>query len=76
MLASEETTLWAAGGLRCVVRRYDDERYQLRLLRTAGTVKADLFTDYGQAVAFAELWPRQTSSSSVVFVNDGDHTRG
>ena len=76
MLASEETTLWAAGGLRCLVRRYDDERYQLRLLRTAGTVKADLFTDYGQAVAVAELWRRQPSSSSVVFVNDGDHTRG
>ena len=76
MLASEETTLWAAGGLRCVVRRYDDERYQLRLLRTAGTVKADLFAEYGQAVAVAELWRRQISSSSVAFVNNGDHTHG
>jgi len=76
MLASQETTLWAAGGLRCVVSRYDDERYQLRLLRTVGTVKADLFADYGQAVAIAELWRRQTTSSSVAFVNDGDLTRG
>jgi hypothetical protein len=76
MVASHETTLWAAGELRCVVRRYDDERYQLRLLRTAGTVKADLFADYGKAVAVAELWRRQTSSRSVSFFNDGDHTSG
>jgi len=72
MVASPETTLWAAGELRCVVRRYDDERYQLRLLRTAGTVKADLFADYGKAVARSEDWRRQISSSSVAFVSDGD----
>jgi hypothetical protein len=76
MVASYETTLWAAGELRCVVRRYDDERYQLRLLRTGGTVKADLCGDYGKAVAVAEAWRRQISSSSVAFVNDGDHTCG
>jgi hypothetical protein len=76
MVASYETTLWAAGELRCVVRRYDDERYQLRLLRTGGTVKADLFADYGKAVAVAEAWRRQISSSSIAFVNDGDHTCG
>ena len=38
------TVLWTAGnGFRCLVTRYDETRYQLRLLGYTGTIKADLF---------------------------------
>lgn len=59
MFASHETTIWSTDdGVRCVVRQYDDKRYQLRLLRAAGTVKADLFAEYEEALAVAENWRR------------------
>jgi hypothetical protein len=51
------TVLWAApNGVRCVVGRYDETRYQLRLLRDRGTIKSDLFADYAQALAASREW--------------------
>lgn len=45
------TVLWTApNGVRCVVERYDEQRYQLQLLRDGGTIKADLFSDRADAV--------------------------
>ena len=35
---------------------YDDTRYQLELLRESGTVKADLFAGYANAVAASRGW--------------------
>ena len=53
--------LWtAADGVRCVVTRYDETRYQLRLLRDGGTIRADLFSDHAAAVAVSREWQRQT----------------
>ena len=49
-------TVWAASDVRCVIARYDETRYQLRLLRGLGTVKTDLFTDYTQALAASREW--------------------
>jgi hypothetical protein len=59
---SEEgvTVLWTApNGVRCVVTRYDETRYQLRMLRDGGTIKADLFSDQAEAVAVSREWRRQ-----------------
>jgi hypothetical protein len=54
------TVLWTApNGVRCVVTRYDGTRYQLRLVRDGGTIKADLFSDHAEAVAASREWRRQ-----------------
>jgi hypothetical protein len=51
------TVLWTApDGVRCVVTRYDETRYQLRLLRDGGTIKADLFSDHAEAVTASREW--------------------
>ncbi len=51
------TVLWTASdGVRCVIATYDETRYQLRLLRQDGTVKADLFSNYSQALATSLDW--------------------
>jgi hypothetical protein len=55
--AMTESVLWSTtDGIRCIARPYDDTRYQLRLLRAEGTIKADLFHSYAAAVAAAEEW--------------------
>lgn len=65
MRTADETTLWVIeDGPHCTIRRYDDQRYQLRLLRRAGTVKADLFADYGQALAVSDEWRRQATAAT------------
>jgi hypothetical protein len=52
-----QTVIWATSdGVRCVVARYDESRYQLRLLRTQGTVKADLFASLSDANRAANRW--------------------
>lgn len=44
MRHTDETVLWEApDGMRCVLVPYDESRYQIRLMRKYGTVKADLF---------------------------------
>ena len=43
-------------GFRCVIRAYDDTRYQLRLAWRDGTVKSDLFDSYDEALAVASTW--------------------
>jgi hypothetical protein len=55
-----ETVLWSTPeGVRCVVVAYDETRYQLKLLRPQGTIKADLFSGYTATLAAAEDWRRQ-----------------
>ena len=53
---SEVTLIWSVSEVRCVIARYDEARYQLRLLRGIGTVKTDLFADYTQALAASREW--------------------
>jgi hypothetical protein len=49
--------LWTArNGVRCVVTRYDETRYQLRLAREGGTIKADLFSSHAAAVSASQVW--------------------
>ena len=44
MVRRGETTLWTCPlGIRCVLLTYDETRYQLKLVRELGTIKADLF---------------------------------
>jgi len=51
------TTLWTYQyGIRCVLLRYDETRYQLRLMRELGTIKADLFDGYATAIAASWKW--------------------
>ena len=60
----ESTVMWATPeGVRCVLRPYDDSRYQLRLLRDNGTIKTDLVQSYAQAVSESDEWRRQFESS-------------
>jgi hypothetical protein len=52
-----ETTLWTCPqGIRCVLLRYDETRYQLKLVRQLGTIKADLFAGYANALAASRQW--------------------
>ena len=63
-MAIESTVMWVAPeGVRCVLRPYDDSRYQLRLLRDNGTIKTDLVQSYAQAVSESDEWRRQFESS-------------
>jgi hypothetical protein len=59
----DHTTLWMTPhGVRCVVLRYDDTRYQLRLIRefgARGTIKADLFVGYSAAVTASQRWRQE-----------------
>ena len=50
------TVLWSTpNGIRCVVRPYDEERFQLKLIRDQGTIKSDLCAGYLDAVETARL---------------------
>jgi hypothetical protein len=53
---SEVSLIWATSEVRCVIARYDETRYQLRLMRGMGTVKTDLFADYVRALAASREW--------------------
>ncbi len=58
----EQTVIWATSeGVRCVVARYDEARYQLRLLRAEGTIKADLFASLADANRAANRWRAEVS---------------
>ena len=55
----DSIVLWdGPDGVRCVIRHYDETRYQLRLLRRDGTIKSDLFSDHPQALAASREWRR------------------
>jgi hypothetical protein len=57
MAQRREATLWTRpDGVRCVLLRYDETRYQLKLVRAIGTIKADLFTGYSSALAASRKW--------------------
>lgn len=59
--------IWTTpAGLRCMVAPYDEDRYQLRLMRRDGTVRSDLFPNYDAAMAAALEWKRH--------VDDQDQT--
>ena len=59
MTPALQTVLWKRpDGMRCVLIPYDERRYQLRLMRTDGTVKSDLFLGYARAIAAAGEWHR------------------
>lgn len=60
----EQTVIWATSeGVRCVVARYDEARYQLRLLRAEGTIKADLFASLADANRAANRWRVEVSKN-------------
>ena len=60
MQHANETILWsAANGIRCVLVPYDDSRYQLKLMRDGGTVRADLFSSYTSALAASREWQQR-----------------
>jgi hypothetical protein len=57
MAERHETTLWTCPqGIRCVLLPYDEARYQLKLVRDTGTIKADLFAGQANAVAASRRW--------------------
>ena len=56
---SRVTVLWTSSDVRCVIARYDETRYQLRLLRDLGTVKTELFEDCAEALAVSRDWRLQ-----------------
>jgi hypothetical protein len=57
MAQRNETILWTCPqGIRCVLLPYDEARYQLKLVRALGTIKADLFAGYANAVAASRRW--------------------
>ena len=61
-VARQQTVIWATSeGVRCVVAPYDETRYQLRLLRPAGTIKADLFANVADANRAARRWRAEVS---------------
>ena len=61
-VSRRQTVIWATSdGMRCVVAPYDETRYQLRLLRAAGTVKADLFASLADANRAARRWRTEVS---------------
>ena len=58
--------LWtiASGDLKCMVLRYDETRYQLRLARGTGTVKSELFAELEAAVAVSKQWRRAVDADT------------
>jgi hypothetical protein len=82
MAQRHETTLWTSPqGIRCVVLPYDETRYQLKLVRDTGTIKADLFAGHGNAVAASRRWreevdvPREECSPPRLDRRDDSITR-
>jgi hypothetical protein len=66
-MPTHDTVLWIApDGVQCVVRPYDESRYQLRLLRQNGTIKTDLFHGYNEALLESDEWRRRLESSETM----------
>lgn len=55
----DEIVLWTTAEVRCLLVAYDDSRVQLRLVRSLGTVKTDLFTSRIDALVAAHEWQQQ-----------------
>lgn len=49
-------------GFRCVIRAYDETRYQLRLAWGDGTVKSDLCASYDEAISLALTWKSEVEA--------------
>jgi hypothetical protein len=65
-MGTDGTVLWVApNAVRCVLREYDNSRYQLRLLSGNGTVKSDLCQDYAQALRKSDEWRRQLELNEI-----------
>jgi hypothetical protein len=66
------TLLWETrDGVACLLVPYEGARYQLRLVRSRGTVKADLFAGYAEALAASLEWRRQfTTTRDTNFPSD------
>lgn len=61
----DNAVMWTFGsGIRCVLIPYDEDRYQLKLMREEGTIKTDLFSGYASALAAAREWLRQVRVSA------------
>jgi hypothetical protein len=63
----DETTLWTgSNGIRCVLLPYHDTRCQLRLVRQLGlgTIKADLFSRFEDAVVASQKWREELESAT------------
>jgi hypothetical protein len=69
---SEVTVLWTASEVRCVVVRYDEIRYQLRLLRGLGTIKSDVLGDYARALVVSREWHREFFGAEPPVAQPGD----
>jgi hypothetical protein len=60
MRDANASILWTdANGIRSVLTPYDESRYQLKLMRHDGTIRADLFADYADALAASRDWKRR-----------------
>ncbi len=55
-ISVRDDAVWAISDVQCVIARYDETRYQLRLLRGVETIRTDLFSDYTQALAASREW--------------------
>jgi hypothetical protein len=82
MAEQQGTTLWTCPqGIRCVLLPYDEARYQLRLVRDTGTIKAELFAGQANAVTASHRWrgeidvPREEWPPPTLDRGDGSVTR-
>jgi hypothetical protein len=65
MRHADETILWTGSdGIRCVLVSYDESRYQLRLMRESGTVRADLFAGHTAALAASLEWQKRLETAN------------
>jgi len=68
---ARQSVLWSMpNGIRCVVLRYDEERFQLKLVRDEGTIRSDLFRGYARALEAARDWLDRINAPSS-FHSDG-----
>jgi len=60
------TVLWTdSDGIRCLLVPYDEARFQLKLVRPHGTVRADLFASYAEALAASDKWRQQFNRTAL-----------
>jgi hypothetical protein len=65
MRHADETILWTASdGIRFVLVPFDESRYQLRLMRESGTVRADLFSGHAAALAASLEWQKRLETAN------------
>jgi hypothetical protein len=63
MAVGSANVVWTtATGFACLIRSYDDTRYQVRLAWQGGTVKSDLYDSYPQARSAALAWKTEVEA--------------